>query len=229
MRNCGQVMCQWEAEGHMETDKSATILEARWMEQEIPRIEAELGELRAAEQELLTAPLETVRRAYTDAYRGERKRAHSFYHHRRSVTPASQGYRERKHEVGWFTILARVLIVLFAVLAVYVAYHNHQLGQTQKGIIWGSVFLVAAIGLAFAPALADHFWERRARQVAEAAAQESRQSPAFLQEKQDRQKRLQHCRTRIADLEERLAFARMRLDELRKELTSTNHHGDLLP
>ena len=62
-------------------------------------------------------------------------------------TAASQGYRERKHEVGWFTILARVLIVLLVVLAVYVAYHNHQLGETQQGIIWGSVLLVAAIGL----------------------------------------------------------------------------------
>jgi hypothetical protein len=224
-----QVMRQWEAEGHMETDKSATILEARWMEQEIPRIEAELGELRVEEQELLTSPLETVRRVYMDAYRAERKRSHAFYHHRRSVTPASQGYRERKHEVGWFTILARVLIVLLVVLAVYVAYHNHQLGETQKGIIWGSVLLVAAIGLAFAPALADHIWERRARQVAEAAAQEARLSPAFLQERQNRQARLQQCRARIADLEERLAFARLRLDELRKELTSSNHHGDLLP
>jgi hypothetical protein len=212
----------------METDKSATILEARWMEQEIPRIEAELSELRAAEQELLTAPLDTVRRAYTDAYRAERKHAHAFYHRRRSVTPASQGYREREREVGWFTILARVLIVLFVVLAVYIAYHNHQLGHTQKGVIWGSVFLVAAIGLAFAPALADHFWERRARQVAEAAAQEARQSPAFLQEKRGRQERLHQCRARIADLEERLAFAHLRLDELRKELTSGNHHGDLL-
>jgi uncharacterized protein HemX len=121
-----------------------------------------------------------------------------------------------------------VLIVLFVVLAVYIAYHNHQLGHTQKGVIWGSVFLVAAIGLAFAPALADHFWERRARQVAEAAAQEARQSPAFLQEKRGRQERLHQCRARIADLEERLAFAHLRLDELRKELTSGNHHGDLL-
>ena len=79
----------------METDKSATILEAQWMEREIPRIDQELHDLQAAERELLTAPLETVRQAYTDAYRAGRKRAHPFYHRRRSVKATGGGYRAR--------------------------------------------------------------------------------------------------------------------------------------
>jgi len=184
----------------METDKSATILEAQWMEREIPRIERELHDLRATEQELLTAPLETVRQAYTDAYRAGRKRAHPFYHRRRSVRATGRGYRTRNREVGWFVVLARILIVLVVAAAGYVAYHNHQAGNTQKGIIWGSVLLMVALGLAFAPALGDFAWERYARRVAEQAAQAARQSDKFRKERQERQARVSQCRARIADL-----------------------------
>lgn len=211
----------------METDKSATILEAQWMEREIPRIEQELRELQAAEQELLTAPLETVRQAYTDAYRAVRQRAHPFYHRRRSVRAVDGGYRARRREVGWFVVAARILIVLVVVAAGYVAYRNHRSGETQTGVIWGSVLLMVALGVAFTPALGDLIWERQARRVAEQAAQEARQSPAFLQEKQQRHIQLGQCRARLADLEERKKFARVRLDELRKELTSSNHHGSV--
>jgi hypothetical protein len=206
----------------MQTDKSATILEAQWMEQEIPRIEQELNELRTVEQELLTTPLDTVHRAYTTAYRDERRRAHPFYHRRRTVTTTAQGYRERMRDEGWFSLLARILIVAVVALAVYVVFHNHRLGQTQRGVIWGSALLVLSVGLAFAPPLADYMWERRARRVAEEVAQEARRSPAFLQERQERQERLEQCRKRIADLESRKQFADVRLDELRKELTSSN-------
>jgi uncharacterized protein HemX len=129
-------------------------------------------------------------------------------------------------DVGWFTIAARILIVAIVVLAVYVVYRNHQAGQTQRGVIWGSVLLIVAMGLAFAPVLADHWWERRARQKAEDAAEQARQSEAFLREKEDRQVKLKQCAARIADLQERLVFARLRLDALRKELTSTNHQGE---
>jgi len=203
----------------MPTDKSATILEVQWMELEIPRMEQELSELRTAEQELLTTPLETVHQAYTTTYRAERKRAHLFYHRRRTVAATSQGYRQRMRDEGWFTILARILIAAIVVWAAYVAYQNYREGSIQRGVIWGSVLLVLAIGLAFAPALADLYWERRARQMAEKAAQEARQSPAFVQERQDRQAQLDRCRRRIADLESRRQFAHARLDELRKELT----------
>jgi hypothetical protein len=212
----------------MEMDKSGTILEAQWMEREIPRIEQELTDLQEAEQALLTAPLETVRQAYTAAYRAERQKAHRFYHRRRSVKSARQGYRTRNREVGWFSLLARILIVVAAVAAVYLVWESRQQENIQSGLIWGSVLLLVALGLAFVPALADLLWERRARQTAEAAAEEARQSPEFLQEKQDRQVRLQQCRARIADLHERLGFARIRLDELRKDLTSSNHGGDLV-
>jgi hypothetical protein len=211
----------------METDKSATILEAQWMEREIPRIEQELRDLQAAEQELLTAPLETVRQAYTNAYRAGRKRAHPFYHRRRSVKATEGGYRARSRETGWFVILARILIALVVVAAGYVAYRNHQAGDTQRGVIWGSVLLMLALVLAFAPAVGDLLWDRQSRRAAERAAQEARQSASFFQERQERQAQLSQCRARIAELEERKRFAGLRLDELRKELTSSNHGGGL--
>ena len=66
-------------------DKSATILEAQWMEKEIPRIKEELAALKKLEQELLTTPLETVSRAYSDAYRTAQARGHLFYRRRRRV------------------------------------------------------------------------------------------------------------------------------------------------
>jgi hypothetical protein len=207
----------------METDKSATILEAEWMEREIPRIEQEMHDLKAAEQELLTSPLETVRQVYTDTYRAGRKRAYPFYHRRRSVKTTGAGYRARSREAGWFAVLARVLIVAIVVAAGYVAYTRHQAGETQKGVIWGSVLLMLALGLAFAPMLGDLIWERQARRAAERAAQEARQSPEFFQERQERQVQLGQCRARLADLEERRKYAGLRLDELRKELTSSNH------
>lgn len=211
----------------METDKSATILEAQWMEREIPRIEQELRDLQAAEQELLTAPLETVRQAYTDAYRAGRKRAYPFYHRRRSVQATEGGYRARNRETGWFVVLARVLIALVVVAAAYVTYRNHLVEDTQKGVIWGSALLILALILAFAPAFADLIWDRQSRRAAERAAQEARHSAAFLQEKQERQMQLGQCRARIADLVERKKFAHLRLDELRKDLTSSNHSGGI--
>ena len=209
----------------MQTDKSVTILEVQWMEGEIPRIEQELSELNKMEQELLTTPLETVHQAYTTTYRAERQRAQPFYRRRRTVAATSHGYRQRMRDEGWFTILARVLIAAIVVLAVYVAFQNYQEGTIQKGVIWGSALLVLSIGLAFAPALADLFWERHARRVAENAAQEARRSPAFAQERQERQSQLERCRQRIAELESRRNFAHARLDELRKELTSNNTRG----
>jgi hypothetical protein len=211
----------------METDKSATILEAQWMEREIPRIEEELRDLQAAEQELLTAPLETVRQAYTDTYRAGRKLAHSFYHRRRAVRAAGGGYRARTREAGWFVIAARLLIAVAVVAAGYVAYRNHQEGNTQKGVTWGSVLLMAGLVLAFAPAVGDWIWDRQSRRAAEQAAQAARQSDAFLQEKRERQVQLSECRARMADLEERKKYAGLRLDELRKELTGSNHTGSL--
>jgi hypothetical protein len=208
----------------METDKSATILEAEWMEREIPRIEQEMHDLKALEQELLTSPLETVRQVYTDTYRAGRKRAYPFYHRRRSVRATGAGYRTRNREAGWLVVLARVLIAAVVVAAGYVAYSQHQAGETQKGVIGGSVLLMLALGLSFAPMLGDLIWERQARRAAERAAQEARQSPAFLQERHERQAKLGECRARLADLEERKRFAGLRLNELRKELTSSNHH-----
>jgi hypothetical protein len=122
-------------------------------------------------------------------------------------------------------VLARILIVLAVFAAGTVAYRNHQDGNTQEGVIWGSVLLMFALALAFAPAVADMLWDRQSRMAAEQAAQQARQSDAFLQEKQERQVQLGQYRARIADLEERKRFARQRLDELRKELTSSNHYG----
>jgi hypothetical protein len=207
----------------MQKDKSATILEAQWMEQEIPRIEQELAQLKDKERELLTAPLATVTHAYTGAYRSERGRAHHFYRRRRSVTPTRYGYRERQLEVGWFVLLSRILIVAAAALAIYVAYHNHQIGETQRGIIWASVLLVIALGLAFAPALVDQLWERHARRTAQKAAAQARESDTFRQEKDERHTELRQVRTLLQESEERLKFARVRLGELRRELTSSNH------
>jgi hypothetical protein len=209
----------------MQTDKSAIILEAQWIEKEIPKMEQELAALRNMEQELLTTPLETVSRAYTDAYRAQRHKAYIFYHRRRSVTPTRYGYRERMLDVGWFAILIRIVILALIAWAVYTVYRQAQLDQLHSGVIWGSAILVVAIGFAFVPALADFVWERRARQVAEAAASQARQSDEFLGEKQERQARLQQCRARRAELDQRLVVARKRLDTLRKELIGTNHDG----
>ena len=210
----------------MQTDKSGTILEAQWIENEIPRLEEELKALRKREQELLTTPLETVSRAYTDNYREHRGRAFHWVHRRRSVRPTRDGYRERMVDVGWLALAIRVLIAALVIRAVYVAYHNHQMGLTTKGVIWGSVLLVLAIGLAFVPPLADYFMERHARRAARQAAQEARQSQGFLREKQDGRVRLSQCQVRMAEVEERLGFARTRFDELRRGLTSQNHRGE---
>ncbi len=204
-------------------DKSNTILEAEWMEKEIPRIKEELSALRELEQELLTTPLETISSAYQDTYRGAQQRAYPFYHRRRRVVPTRYGYRERTAEDGWLAILFKVLMVLVAVLAVYVAFHNHQMERTQRGIIWASGLLVCGIALSFAPMLGAFFWDRRARQNAERAVQQIRQSDAFLQEKQERQEKLRQCRERTVELEERLQLARVRYDELRQILTKGNH------
>jgi len=206
-------------------DKNTTILEAQWMEREIPRIKEELAALKKLEQELLTTPLETVSSAYSSAYRAEQKRVNLFYRRRRRVVPTKYGYRERMVEVGLLPIAFRVLMVLFVALAVYVVYNSRQAEDTQRGIIWASVLMVVGIALAFAPMVTAFLWERRARRNAELVAQAARQSEAFLQEKQDRQEKLTQCRERVAELEERLRFARLRYDELRQALTSGNHQG----
>jgi hypothetical protein len=209
----------------MQTDRSITILEVQWMEGEIPKIEQELSELKKMEQELLTTPLETVHQAYTTTYRSERQRARPFYRRRRTVAATSHGYRQRMRDEGWLTILARVLIAAIVIRAMYVVFQNYRAGTIQKGMLWGSALLVLSIGVAFAPALADFLWERHARRVAENAAQEARRSPAFVQERQERQSQLERCRQRIAELESRHKFAYARLDALRKELTSGNTRG----
>ena len=206
-------------------DKNSTILEAQWMEKEIPRIKEELAALKELEQELLNTPLETVSSAYTNAYRAEQQRAYPFYHRRRRVVPTKQGYKERMVEMGWIAIAFRVLMVIIAVYAVYVAYHNQQMERTQRGIIWASVLLIVGIALSFAPMIGAYFWERRARENAEAIARAARQSAAFLAEKQDRQTKLTQCQERVVELEDRLRFARLRYDELRQALTSGNHQG----
>jgi hypothetical protein len=206
-------------------DKSTTILEAQWMEKEIPRIQKELDALRKLEQDLLTTPLDTVSTVYTETYRAQQRRAYPYYHRRRRVVPTKSGYRERVAEVGWIAIGFRVLILVIVLFAIYIAYHNHQLGNTQKGIIWGSVLLVLGIALSFAPIIGSIFWERRARQTAELAAQAAKRSQAFLSEKRDRQEQLAKCRARMSELDERLQTARVRLDELRAELVRGNHDG----
>ncbi len=209
----------------MQADKSTIILEAQWMENEIPRIENELDALKKIEQDLLASPIEAINQAYTETYNAIRKRAYPFYHRRRTVTPTRYGYKERMLDVGWFSILAQVIILVGVVWAGYIVYTNHQQGDMVKGVIWGAVVLLIAIGFAFVPAFGDELWERRARRQAEAAAQQARQSPAFQIEKQSRQKKLQQCRARMAELEERLKFSHLRYDELRRQLTSGNHQG----
>ena len=213
----------------MQADKSAIILEAQWMEKEIPRIEQELGALQKLEQELLTTPMETINQAYTVTYNRERQKARPFYRRRRSITPTRYGYKERMLDVGWFAVFARVLILAAIVWAGYIAYDLHQQGDTTKGIIWGLVVLVVAIGLAFVPAFGDEIWERVARKKAERAAQEAQQSAVFLEEKQQRQSRLQQCRVRIVELQERLAFSSHRYEELRRELTHHDGRGTTTP
>jgi hypothetical protein len=132
-------------------------------------------------------------------------------------------------DVGWMTIIARLLVTATIVLAAYKAYDYHRMEQTQQGIIWGSALLIAGIGIALAPATIDQILEWIARRRAQHAADVARQSEAFAQEKQERQTKLKQCQARAADLQERLAFARVRFDELRKELTSANHQGQASP
>jgi hypothetical protein len=208
-------------------DKSATILEAEWMEKEIPRIRKELDALQKQEQTLLTAPLETVSNAYQAAYRGAMERIAPFYRRRRRVVPTRYGYRERTAEAGGLAIFYKILMTILAALAVYIAYNSHQAGHTQRGIVGASLVLVAGIALSFAPMLGAYLWERRARQGAERAAEEARSSESFQGEKQERQAQLRGCQSRIAELEERLRFAQLRYDELRDRLTRGNHQDDL--
>ncbi|MBN1936564.1 MAG: hypothetical protein JW934_18015 [Anaerolineae bacterium] len=209
----------------MQADKSTIILEAQWMENEIPRIENELDALKKLEQELLTAPIESINQVYTETYNKVRKRAYPFYHRRRTVTPTRYGYKERMLDVGWFTILAQLIILAGVVWAGYIVYTNYQWSDMNKGVIWGAVVLVVAIGFAFVPAFGDELWERRARHKAESAAQEARQSKAFQVEKETRQRKLHQCRARMSELEERLKFSHLRYDELRRQLTIGNHKG----
>jgi uncharacterized protein HemX len=205
-------------------DKRATILEAEWMEKEIPRIKEELNALKALEQELLTTPLETVSSAYENTYRDAQKTAYAYYRRRRRVVPTRYGLRERMVEEGWLAIGFRILMILLAVLAVYVAYHNHQQEQTQRGIVWASILLILGIVLSFAPMVGAYFWQRQAKQNAKKAADLARQSDAFLEEKHERQLKLAQCQERMTELEERLNLARLRYDYLRQVLTS----GDLV-
>jgi hypothetical protein len=195
-------------------DKSATILEAQWIEKEIPRIKQELETQKAKEQDLLTSPLQTVSSAYQETYRAEMRTATPFYRRARRVVPTRFGYKERTVEEGWIAILYRILMALIAALAVYVAYNNHRLGETQRGIVWASVLLVIGIALSFAPMVGAIFWERRARHNARAAAERARASESFRQERQQRQSALHAAQARIAELEDRLLQAELRYDEL---------------
>lgn len=208
-------------------DKSAIILEAQWMEKEIPRIREELAALKKQEQVLLTAPLETVSNAYQTTYREAMEGMAPFYRRRRRVVPTRYGYKERTAEAGWLSITYKVLMTILAALAVYVAYGSHQAGHTQRGIIWASVLLAIGIVLSFAPMLGAYLWEREARQRAERAATQTRGSEAFQREKQERRASLRKCQSRIAELEERLRIARLRYDELRDALTRGNHQEAL--
>jgi hypothetical protein len=205
-------------------DKSTTILEAEWMEKEIPRIRDELATLKKREQMLLTAPLESVSNAYQAAYRQAMDSIAPFYRRRRRVVPTRYGYRERMAEAGWLSIAYKILMTLLAALAVYVAYTSHQAGHTQRGIIWASVLLAAGIVLSFAPMLGAYLWEREARHRAERAVAEARESQEFLQEKAERRTALRECQLRVAELEDRLRVAQRRYDELRAALTHGNHH-----
>lgn len=212
----------------MQADKSAIILEAQWMEKEIPRIESELAALKKLEQDLLTTPIESINRAYTETYNAIRKKAYPFYHRRRTVVPTRYGYKERMLDVGWFTVLAQLIILAGVIGAGYIFYTSYRQEDLTRGVIWGAVVLVVAIGFAFVPAFADELWERYARRKAEAAAQLARQTQAFQIEKQTRQTKLQQCRARMLELEERLQASRRRYDELRRLLTLGDHKGALL-
>jgi|GEM_PF-4560475 len=209
----------------MQADKSAIILEAQWMENEIPRIENELAALKKLEQELLTTPIESINQAYTETYNAIRQRAYPFYHRRRTVVPTRYGYQERMLDVGWFALLARLVILAGVIWAGYIVYTNHQRENLERGVVWGAVVLVVAIGFAFVPAFADELWERYARRKAEVAAQQARQSKAFQIEKQTRQAKLQQCRARMVELETRLQVSRRRYDELRRQLTLGDFEG----
>lgn len=206
-------------------DKSTTILEAQWMEKEIPRIKDELEALKKLEQELLTTPLDTVSQAYTNTYRQENERIYPFYHRRRRMVPTRYGLRQRMVELGWLSIGCQVLLSLLILASIYVAYRNGQEGQIRQGIIRASILLILSVILSLVPLLTGFFWERQARQKAEQAAQAARGSVAFVEEKQARQMRLDQCRERRAELEERLSFARTRYDQLRQELTSDDYQG----
>jgi hypothetical protein len=209
-------------------DKSATILEAQWMEREIPRIREELAALKKQEQALLTAPLESVSNAYQTAYRETMAGMAPFYRRRRRVVPTRYGYRERMAEAGWLSITYKVLMTILAALGVYIAYTSHQAGHTQRGIIWASVLLGIGIVLSFAPMLGAYLWEREARQRAERAVSEARDSEAFRREKRERRASLHECQSRVAELEERLRIAQLRYDDLRDGLTRGNHR-DVFP
>jgi hypothetical protein len=208
-------------------DKSATILEAEWMQKEIPRIREELDALKKQEQALLAAPLETVSNAYQAAYRGAMDSIAPFYRRRRRVVPTRYGYRERMAEAGGLAIVYKIVMTALAALAVYIAYNTHRAGHTQRGIILASIVLVAGIVLSFAPMLGAFLWERQARQRAERAAEQARGSESFQGEKQERQVKLRGCQSRITELEERLRLAQMRYDELRDILTRGNHQEEL--
>jgi uncharacterized protein YlxW (UPF0749 family) len=116
-------------------------------------------------------------------------------------------------------------MALIALLAVYIAFHNHRLGETQRGVIWASVLLVLGIVLSFAPMVGAYFWERRARENARSAAERARGSESFKQEKESRQNALRKCQARIAELEERLHHAQLRHDELCDALIRGDHEG----
>lgn len=204
-------------------DKSTTILEAEWMEKEIPRIREELAALKNREQTLLTDPLESVSNAYQAAYRESMASIAPFYRRRRRVVPTRYGYKERMAEAGWLSIAYKVLMTLLAALAVYVAYTSHQAGHTQRGIIWASVLLAAGTVLSFVPMLGAYLWEREARHRAERAVAQARDSQAFQREKQERRTALRECQLRVSELEERLRIAQLRYDQLRAALTHGNH------
>lgn len=209
-------------------DKNTTILEAQWMEKEIPRITDELEALKKQEQELLTTPLDTVSQAYTNTYRQEMERLYPFYHRRRTVVPTRYGYRQRMVDAGWVSIALQVLIALLTILAIYVAYQNRQPEQLRQGLTTASILLMLNLLLSFAPMVGAFLWEREARRRAEQAVQVARGSAAFMEEKLARQQRLDQCRKRRAELEERLHFARVRYDQLRQDLTSGNHQAATL-
>lgn len=204
-------------------DKSATILEAEWMEKEIPRLREELAALKKQEQALLTAPLESVSNAYQATYREAMASVTPFYRRRRRVVPTRYGYKERMAEAGWLSLAYKVLMTALAALAVYLTYTSHLAGHTQRGIIGASILLGGGIVLSFAPMLGAYLWERQARRRAERAVVQARESQAFQQEKTERRTALRECQWRVAELEKRLHIAELRYDELRAALTQGNH------